>query len=63
MEEFKQMVEKFEVEFDAFESRYDEYVKMTEKIKSTTTSCQRDIKHYRAYLKMLKSKMDPWVFR
>ncbi|VDD81518.1 unnamed protein product [Mesocestoides corti] len=57
MEELKQMVEKFEGEFDAFEKRYDQYIELSEKIKADQNACKRDIKHYRMYMKMLKSKV------
>ncbi len=53
------MLEKFEGEFDAFEKRYDQYTDLSDKIKSDQNTCKRDIKHYRAYMKMLKAKMAP----
>ncbi|KAL5111524.1 hypothetical protein TcWFU_002165 [Taenia crassiceps] len=57
MEEMKQMVEKFESEFDAFEKRYEQYVELSERIKADQNACKRDIKHYKMYIRMLRSKL------
>ncbi|KAL5962625.1 hypothetical protein TSMEX_009655 [Taenia solium] len=57
MEEMKQMVEKFESEFDAFEKRYEQYIELSERIKADQNACKRDIKHYKMYIKMLRSKL------
>lgn len=57
MEEMKQMVDKFESEFDAFEKRYEKYIELSERLKADQNACKRDIKHYRMYIKMLQSKL------
>ncbi|VDM33313.1 unnamed protein product [Hydatigera taeniaeformis] len=57
MEEMKQMVEKFESEFDAFEKRYEQCIELSEKIKADKNACKRDIKHYKMYIRMLRSKL------
>ena len=57
MEEMKQMVEKFETEFEAFEKRFEKYVDFSEKLKADQITCKHDIKHYKMYIKMLRSKL------
>ncbi|EUB63856.1 Transmembrane protein [Echinococcus granulosus] len=57
MEDMKQMAEKFESEFDAFVKRYEQYIELSEKIKADQNACKRDIKHYKMYIKMLRSKL------
>lgn len=61
MEEMNQMVATFEKDFEAFEKRYDDYTELSEKIKAQQNACKRDIKHYKMYIKMLRSKLAKYV--
>ncbi|KAM7540912.1 hypothetical protein Aperf_G00000035013 [Anoplocephala perfoliata] len=58
MEEMNQMVATFEKDFGAFEKRYDDYTELSEKMKAQQNACKHDIKHYKMYIKMLRSKLD-----
>lgn len=53
-----ELVAKFESEFSAFEKRYDDYAQLADKIRGQQNACKRDIKHYKMYIKMLRSKLE-----
>jgi len=57
MDKFKELLDKFQSEFPAFEQRYEAFVDEVDKLKSTQTLCQHDIKHYRMFMQMLKQEM------
>lgn len=57
MDEMYEIVTKFESEFGAFEKRYDDYVDLSEKIRAQQNACKHDIKHFKMYIKMLRSKL------